>query len=244
MNDYKRYFIVFLITILLFVTGFYLSNYFNSKKVAALQSIQDQISLNILSSETQFALLSDTTCSDDSTSILSEELSTLLDKLDYGEKTIGASNPDIVSLRSYFSLLEIKDFLLMKEINGRCHTDTPYILYFYSNESDCADCAAQWRAISELRDEAPQVRVYVFDYHADLSAEKTLETLYKINGTLPAIVVEGKTYTTLTDLATLKKLLNIPDAPDVAPKSGTASSTATDSAASSSDDPIDDNAVH
>lgn len=220
MNDYKRYFIVFIITALLFVSGFYLSNYLNSKKVDSLKTIQDQIALNILSSETQYALLSDTTCSDGSSSILSEELSTLSDKLDYGERTIGASNPDIISLRNYFSLLEIKDFLLLKQISARCHTTTPYILYFYSNESDCADCASQWRAISELRDENPEVRVYVFDYHSQLSAVTSLEKLYKVAGTLPAIVIEGKTYTTLTDLPTMKKLLHLDAKPAVTAKAG------------------------
>lgn len=209
MNDYKRYLIVLLITILLFVTGFYLSNHFNSKKVVQLKSIQDQISLNILSTETQFALLSDSTCSDASTSILSEELSALSDKLDYGERTIGASNPDIVSLRNYFSLLEIKDFLLLKQINARCKSVTPYILYFYSNDKDCPDCASQWRTISQLRDENPEVRVYVFDYHSELSAVSALKKLYKVTETLPALIIDGKTYTTLTDLPTLKKLLHI-----------------------------------
>jgi hypothetical protein len=227
MNEYKRYFIVFIITLFLFVTGFFLSDYFTSKKVASLQSIQDQIALNILSSETQFALLSDSTCSEGTTSVLSEQLSTLSDKLDYGERTIGTSNPDMISLRNYFSLLEIKDFILLKQINARCHSVTPYILYFYSSGEDCADCASQWRAISELRDEYPEVRVYVFDYHTSLSAAKTLENLYKVTGTLPAVVIDGKTYATLTNIDTLKKLLNLMPKPVTTGKTSTAPTVTT-----------------
>ncbi len=213
MTDYKRYIIVFIITLLLFITGFYLSNYFNSKKVASLQSIQDEIALNILSSETQFDLLSDSTCSDPSNSILTEQLSSLSEKLDYGERTIGANDPEMVSLRNYFSLLEIKDILLLKRVNERCHTTTPYMVYFYSNEEDCEDCARQWRAISALRDQYPEVRVYVFDYHTELSAAKTLVTIYKLDGKLPAIVIDGKTYTEFKDLPELKELLKVEDEP-------------------------------
>lgn len=209
MNDYKRYIIVFFITLFLFLTGFYLSNHFSNRKIESLKAIQDDIALNILSSETQFSLLSETTCGADSTAILSEELSSISDKLDYGERTIGANNPEIISLRNYFSLLEIKDLLLLRRVSERCHTKTPYIIYFYSNEDDCAECASQWRAISALRDENPEVRVYVFDYHTDLSAAKTLMKLYKVGTTLPAIVVDGKTYAGFTELPVLKKLLGL-----------------------------------
>jgi hypothetical protein len=209
MNDNKRYIIVFFITLALFGTGFYLSNHFSSKKITALKSIQDQISLNILSSETQFALLSETTCSADSDSVLSEELSNLSDKLDYGERTIGARDPNIISLRHYFSLLEIKDFLLLRKINERCKTNTPYILYFYSSKDDCENCASQWRAITALRNEHPQVRVYVFDYHTDLSAVQTLKKIYKVKSTLPSLVINEKTYNAPLDLSELKKTLKL-----------------------------------
>ena len=200
---------MFFITLALFGTGFYLSNHFSNKKITALKSIQDQISLDILSSETQFALLSETTCSADSDSVLTEELSNLSDKLDYGERTIGANNPDIISLRHYFSLLEIKDFLLLRRINERCKTDTPYIIYFYSNEDDCAECATQWRSITALRDEHPEVRVYVFDYHTELSAVQTLKKIYKVKNTLPTLVIGEKTYSTPLDLDALKKTLKL-----------------------------------
>ncbi len=208
MSDYKRYTIVFFITLALFLTGFYLSNYFSGKKISSLKTIQDQIALNILSSETQFQLLSETSCDSTPSAVLSEELSSLSDKLDYGERTIGASNPDIVSLRSYFSLLEIKDLLLMRKLDDQCHTHTPYVLYFYSNESDCPDCARQWRALSALRDEAPEVRVYVFDDHSDLSAVKTLAKLYSVDA-LPSVIVKGKTYSGYTELPRLRTLLGL-----------------------------------
>jgi len=55
--DWKKYLIVFLITVGLFVTAIYLSNYFGSKKINELKTIQDKIAIDILSSETQFSLL-------------------------------------------------------------------------------------------------------------------------------------------------------------------------------------------
>ena len=39
-----------------------LSNYFGNKKIDQLKTIQDKISIDILSSETQFSLLSELSC--------------------------------------------------------------------------------------------------------------------------------------------------------------------------------------
>jgi hypothetical protein len=66
------------------------------------------------------------------------------------------------------------------------------ILYFYSNSGDCADCEKAGYALTALRQTYPSIRVYSFDYHLDLSALTTLEKIEKLNGTLPAFVVNGK----------------------------------------------------
>jgi len=54
--DWKKYLIVFLLTLSLFLTAIFLSNYFGNKKIDQLKSIQDKIAIDILSSETQFSL--------------------------------------------------------------------------------------------------------------------------------------------------------------------------------------------
>jgi hypothetical protein len=210
--DYKKYIMVFFITAVLFFGGFYLNNFFNNKKIDQLKKIQDKISVDILSSETQFSLLSELSCQDVSNSILSQELSSLAEKLDYGERTIGANNPDIVALRRYYSLLEIKDYLLMKKVSDRCKTEFPSIIYFYSNVN-CEDCGRQWETISALRNQYPEIRVYVFDYDSDLSAVRTLISMFKVPSTTPVIVVEDKVYTGFTTLNDLKALFPTVTAP-------------------------------
>ena len=60
--DWKKYLIVLLITVGLFATAIYLSNYFGNQKINQLKTIQDQISIDVLSSETQFSLLSELSC--------------------------------------------------------------------------------------------------------------------------------------------------------------------------------------
>ena len=52
--DWKKYILVFFITLGLFITASALSNYFGNKKIDQLKSIQDKIAIDILSSETQW----------------------------------------------------------------------------------------------------------------------------------------------------------------------------------------------
>ena len=84
--DWKKYLIVFLLTISLFLTASYLSNYFGDKKIDQIKSIQDKIAINILSSETQFSLLSELSCKNVSGSLLSGELDEIGRKLEWGQR--------------------------------------------------------------------------------------------------------------------------------------------------------------
>src|SRR5436190_7816454 len=89
--DWKKYLIVFLITITLFLSAGYLSNYFGNRKIDQLKSIQDKIAVDILSSETQFSLLSELSCKNISDSVLSGELSELGSKLEWSQNNLGAT---------------------------------------------------------------------------------------------------------------------------------------------------------
>ena len=106
--DWKKYLIVFLFTLGLFATASFVSNYFSNKKVDQLKSIQDKIAIDILSSETQFSLLSELSCKNVSTySILGGELGELGRKLEWGQENLGKSE-EVTYLRKYYSLLQIK----------------------------------------------------------------------------------------------------------------------------------------
>ncbi len=179
----------------LFFTAIYLSNFFGSKKINELKSIQDKIAINILSSETEFSLLSDLSCKNVSGSALSAELDDLGSKLEWSQKNLGAKE-EVTSLRQYYSLLEIKDYLLMKKISARCGVKSAFILYFYTTADNCTLCDQESVVLSSLREKYPELRVYSFDFSTDLSAVKAMLNIYKIKDTaLPAIVIDDELLT-------------------------------------------------
>lgn len=189
--DWKKYIIVFFITIGLFATALLLSSWLGGKKLETLADIQDEIAIDLLSSETQFALLEELSCRDVDNSILSDELNSLASKIQYSESNIGES-AQLSRLKDYYFLLEIKDYLLMKKVSERCGMESVFALYFYGGAENCPLCERQGYALTALREKYPKLRVYSFDYASNLSAVKAMISIYKVDGELPALVVNGE----------------------------------------------------
>lgn len=179
-------------------------NYLNNARIAELTAIEDKLSINTLSIDTQFSLIAATPCeSVASTTMLAAELSDLGSRLAYAENQLGSNNEQVIRLKERYSLLEIRDYLLTKQLASACGIRPVTVLYFYSNAGDCSDCDKAGYALSYLRTTYPALRVYSFDYNLDLGALKTLVAITKIENTLPAFVIEGKRsygFTTLEDL--------------------------------------------
>lgn len=221
-KNISKYIITFVITALLFTTAFYLSNYFNNKKTADIKSTEDQIAIDLLSSETQFDILKQSSCTQLDDSILADELDTLGDRLNSMESQIGSTNAEVVRLKKYYSILQIKDYLLMSNYGKECHTKPVSIVYFYANS--CQDCNKQGYVLTYLRDTYPGLRTYSFDYDIDLSAVKTLISLNKIPTTLPALIINNKIYNGFMSTEEIEKIIK-PLLPSIATSTATTTKT-------------------
>jgi len=203
------YLVAFLITGFIFATALYVSNYFGNVRIAEIRATQDDISTDILSLETQFDLLEEHSCSDIAeNTILPSELTSLGDQLSYMEAHGPADQDEVVRLKRLYSLLEIKDYLLMKQIAAKCNLKPVFILYFYSNKGDCTTaCENQGYVLTSLSQTYPQLRVYSFDYNLDLGALQTLISIDDVENNPPALVINGKTYYGFQSVAAIEKIL-------------------------------------
>lgn len=194
MIDSKKYIIAFAITAIIFSTAIFVSNTIGQKKLNDIRIIKNRISLDILSSETQFALLEETSCKDIGPGFLSKELSSLGEKLVYAEKQTEFNTLDLEYLKRSYFLLEIKDYLLMKRLTEKCSIKPTFILYFYSIEDTCKDCEKMGYVLTALRTKYPDIRVYSFDYNFDVGAIETLVSIYKVKPELPALIINSQIY--------------------------------------------------
>lgn len=202
------YLVAFLITALIFATALYASNYFNDQRIADVRSTEDDISTQILSTETQFDLLTAHSCSDVTENITPpSEMTSLGSELDYLEAQ-GGNQSEITSLKSMYSLLEIKDYLAMQELAQKCGQKSVFILYFYSNSGDCTTaCEEQGDVLTQLSSEYPELRVYSFDYNLPVGALQTLISIDNVQDNPPALVINDKVYYGFQSIQDIEKIL-------------------------------------
>ncbi len=205
---FRRYIVALLISGGIFIGALLVSVMLNNARLDNIRTIQENIATDILSLETQFDLLSELSCKDiRENSVLSREVTNLSRRLAYTESTLGADDEEVVRLKRQYSLLQIKDLLLMKRVAQKCKLEPVFILYFYSNEDDCAECEKQGYVLTELAERYPQLRIYSFDFHLDVPALETLIRISDINGPLPVLVVSETPHYGFKGIEELEQLI-------------------------------------
>ncbi len=198
--------IALLIAVAITGTVAYAITYLNNARIAELSAIEDQLSIDTLSLDTQFSLLEAAPCeSVASSTTLTDKLADLGSRLSVAENQLGSDNAQVIRLKEQYSLLEIRDYLITKKLAAACGAKPTTVLYFYSNAGDCADCDKAGYALSYLRDTSPSLRVYSFDYNLDLGALRTFIAVTKVKRDLPAFIINGRPYYGFTSLADLEK---------------------------------------
>lgn len=204
----KKYLLAFAITVTVFLGALIISNKSSTQRVAEIKAIENNISMDILSSETQFALLKEFSCKAiDHSTAFSEELNNLAQKLSFMEENLGTNNPEVMSLKKYYSLLQVKDYLLVKQVKEKCGVKPITIIYFYSNAGDCDDCVKEGYVLTKLRQEFPELRIYSFDYNLDLSVVKTMKSIYGVRDTLPALNIWDENYYGFKSAEDIEKII-------------------------------------
>ncbi|QQG37837.1 MAG: hypothetical protein HYS26_04410 [Candidatus Kaiserbacteria bacterium] len=205
---WSTYAVAFVITALIFGTAFAASVYFNGRRAAEIRTAQDSISIDILSLETQFDLLAEHSCRDISeNSVLSKEIRPVGERLSFLEGQRNVDQDELLRLKRYYSLLQIKDLLLMQRVAQKCGLEPVFILYFYSNAGDCEDCEEQGYVLTALSEQYPQLRIYSFDYNLDLSALQTLIDVNDVQNSLPALIINDRVQYGLKTIGDIEKIL-------------------------------------
>ena len=193
MQEWRKYTLAFFITSAIFVTAFYIASRIDSNRVADIRATQEAIAIDLLSSEVQFELLGNLDCGTIAEHpVLTDELNSIAERLSFAESRLGSDNTEVITLKKQYSLLEIKDYLLMRQISQKCNIKPVFVLYFYSNAGDCPECNKTGDVLTYLRQTYPDLRVYSFDYNLDLSALQTLIGLRKVKQTLPALIITNR----------------------------------------------------
>ena len=201
-----KYLAVFAITTLIFIVGMLIGNYFASQKMNQIDYIGQDLKTDTVAMELQYELIAEDPCSYVNSTPLADELYEMASKLDYMENRLGEDNRDVIELKEYYSLLEIRNWLFMKKTKKECNQTNALILFFYKNEEDCKDCKEQGFILTWIRRNYADVYVYSFDYVIENAALDTMKRLYNIKDT-PAIVIDSETYNKFMSKKEIEEIL-------------------------------------
>ena len=190
----KRYIIAFILATGIFTIGLLLGITLTSAKLSEVEKLQIEFRNRLTNLEMEDLLTEGKICQFSDVDNLVDELEKIGDKITSIEDDPNTSHEDLIALKEYYSLLEIRHMIYMQKFNEQCGKKLNIILYFYSNDDKvCADCSSQGYILSYIRNKYNNVRVYSYDIDIDNPA---LKTVMKINNVTlaPSLVINNKFY--------------------------------------------------
>ncbi len=128
------------------------------------------------------------------------ELSTMTieygNSLDYMEKKLGKLDPEVMSLKSDYSLMQARNYLLLKDMDKNCGSSHIIILYFYTNE-DYSASTDQGIALQDALAQLPAIREKTAIYHFDVNVNNPVMDAFKEQygvTKVPTMIIKGKKY--------------------------------------------------
>ncbi len=191
--NYSRLTAALSITILIFFSGFVGGYFLTSGKVTQLTELQNEIYTQSLSLDALFDLASENLCDEEGLIPINNQLNELGDKLTIIEEDTKRSLESQLLANQYVAL-EVKHFLLIKEINQECGEKYSTILYFFApDRNECTTCAAQGALLTEVKEQKPELMIYSFNWNIDSPVVERLLLDYDINN-IPTLVINGETF--------------------------------------------------
>jgi len=181
--DLNKYVATFAIAALFLIMGIFIGNYLNNQKVLVVDEMQNNLKYELMSIELQDLLFKQDPCHTPIT-FLEDTLSETSDKISFLEDQLGKTNDQVIELKKYYSILEIKHYLLLKERKDKCKTNDTLILFFYSNEKAfIEESEKQGYVLDSLRQEydSNKIKIYSLDVNIPLSIINYLIDFYKIS---------------------------------------------------------------
>ncbi|MBU1198796.1 MAG: hypothetical protein KKE98_00600 [Nanoarchaeota archaeon] len=202
-----KYLFVLTLTIIIFAAGVLVGNSVASAKISSIQNLGQTLRTDILALELQYNIMESDPCRGIGFGPLLEELYTLGSRLDFMESKSGFDNDDVVRLKQYYSLVELRHWLFIKKLNTECNQENNVILYFYSNKGDCPKCEDQGHVLSYLHNKYPGLMIYSFDKNLNNPALEAIRNDLNIQEA-PTIVINDDVYPGYQTRSFLEKLLN------------------------------------
>lgn len=202
-----KYLIAFLLTASVFALGIFLGIIISDYKISKIYDYERDLMTNFLVQDIQGELMEEDPCKFVSTGLASQELFKVGDRLDALEKDLGKDDEQVISLKKYYNLIEIRDYLFYKKVNEGCDGEFILNLFFYSNDQKkCEKCEDQGFVLSYVRAKNDKIRTYSFDVDLGLPTVDYLTKFYNVNE-IPSVVFNEEVYYGFLDTEKVEEIV-------------------------------------
>lgn len=183
------------LTVLLFGSGIWIGNYLASYRIDDVVNAEQELRTNLIALNLQSELLEGELCNVDINE-LTEGKFEMGRKIEALESQKGYSDPEIMQLKSMYSLLSIQQYLLVKKQNEQCGFSVEPILFFYDNVNQLGSSQTQGYILDYVYEKTDgAVAIFALSVDASNPAVESLMKLYDVDREdAPVVIIKGETY--------------------------------------------------
>lgn len=204
-ND--KYVFAAVLTLIIFFAGLFLGLVIDSKRVEYLKKESNDQKLEFSSVRLQYEFIETLRQENNCQAVLKtfdKTISTLentRERLEEYNKNSKINKEDYQSLRREYTQAQFDFLLLTKKAKAICNdTEMATILYFYSTQKECPDCAKQAFVLDYLK-RSFKDKLLIFSFDSKMIEEPMISLLMRIYDIqdYPGLVVEGETFNKFTE---------------------------------------------
>jgi hypothetical protein len=201
-----KYVATFSLATLIFISGLIVGQIIAEVKFKEFTAVATELKTSLLAMDTQEKIAEKYLCDVDIFK-LTEEKSKLGRRLAFLEEKYGKNDEKVIALKKEYSLLSIRQWLLVEEFKDNCYGNLTIILFFYSNRRNVSDSEIQGSILDYIYYHYPKkVVIYAFDYDLDLEVINILKEVFGIKQ-VPSLIINQKVYTGLVSREMIEELL-------------------------------------
>ncbi|MDO8428257.1 MAG: hypothetical protein Q7S92_03525 [Candidatus Diapherotrites archaeon] len=206
MNFYVK---AILLTIFFMAAGLFIVYQLDLVSIGKIRTQLDDLSIELETSKLMFLYSQSLDDQNVYCSVLERQIDTqagklmpLLSSLGITQREIFLGNLDQVKKRYFLANAEL--YYYLRESNKTCSKDVALILYFYTDQTRCADCEVQGEILDRVRTHCSNAKIFAFPIDFKLEMVNLYLSLFDVSSA-PAIVIDEKE--TLTGLQTYESIV-------------------------------------
>lgn len=205
--SWNKYTSILVITFLIFLLGVLLSQIISKRTSEDMLKTQKEMGNYLLSLNLQSEIASEYICRVDVFDLTNEKFN-LGKQIDILEKNVGKENDIVKQLKQDYSLLSIRQWLLVKKYKDACDPKINIILFFYSNEENASESESQGYVLDYLYEKHPEnIVTYAFDIKDGDPALNTIKSIYDVK-IAPSLIINEKLFIGFQSKEKIEEQLN------------------------------------